>query len=371
MWYWRAYDERLPRRRTSWRSTGHSQKGRAKEYVRDLERRDLLLTPDAAPLQKPGDALFGEWARGFWAWEGPYVQARLRFSDPTSPDLTRRYVNDMSRILELHLLPRWKRAPLISITPLAIETWALRIRDDGLSGKRVNDLISCLRTMLKEAHREGRLSFDPYAKGIVRALGNTPRQRGRLTMDEVRRLFADEAIATAWKGHRLYRAVNLTAAATGMRQGELLALRDHDVRDGYLHVEHSWDHKWGLGPTKTRQIRDVPLPSRAREALAQFLGSGGFVFSMDGGHRPCSGNRVTGALYAALQLIGVKDRAERNVTFHSWRHWLNTTLRVEGVPDALIRRVVGHETPQMTERYSRYNPEDFEAVAVVQEAVFG
>jgi integrase len=76
-------------------------------------------------------------------------------------------------------------------------------------------------------------------------------------------------------------------------------------------------------------------------------------------------------LYAALRTIGVKDFAERGIKFHSWRNWLNTTLRVEGIPDALIRRVVGHETPAMTERYSAYNPEDFEAVAAVQKAIFG
>jgi integrase len=316
---------------------------------------------------------FGEWAAGWWTWEHPYVQARLRFSDPTAPDLSRRYVDTMGRMLELYLLPHWKRTALAAITPLAIETWALGLRDGGLSGKRVNDLVSCFRTMLKEAHREGRLTFDPYVKGIVRALGSATRQRGRLTLAEVRLLFAPpkDKEPDPWKGHTLYRAVNYVAAACGMRQGEILAIRDQDVRETYLHVAHSWDPKYGLGPTKTREVRDAPCPPKVREAITPFLGSGGFVFSMDGGNRPCSGNRVTGALYAALEAIGVKDRAERNVTFHSWRHWLNSTLRVEGVPDALIRRVVGHETAQMTEEYSSYHPEDFKAVADVQARVFG
>jgi integrase len=277
----------------------------------------------------------------------------------------------MRSMLDARLLPAWKHTALAAITPLAIETWALKLRDGGLSGKRVNNYVSCFRTMLKEAYREGRLAFDPHTKGIVRALGNAPRRRGRLTLEEVRKLFAPEAVTTAWKGHLLYRAVNYVAAATGMRQGEILALRDGDVRDGYLHVAHSWDPKYGLGPTKSKERHDAPLYApKVWEAIKPFLGSGGFVFSMDGGHRPCSGNRVTGALYAALETIGVTDRAERNVCFHSWRHWLISTYRAAGIPDALVRRMVGHETPQMTDNYTSFVADDFRAVADVQAKVF-
>jgi len=369
--YFRAYDENRPDHRTVWRSTGCATKSAAKDYCRKLEREGRLLTPEAPPPEKPAASVaFGEWSRDFWKWDGAYVQARLRFSDPAAPDLTQRYVEQMARMLETRLLPKWRHTPLSAITPLAIETWALKLRDGGLSGKRVNNYVSCFRTMLKEAYREGRLTFDPHTKGIVRALGNAPRRRGRLTLAEVRALFAPGAVEKAWHKQHLHRAVNLTAAATGCRQGELLALRDADVREGYLHVAHSWDAKYGLGPTKTKEVRDVPCPPKVREAIAPFLGSGGYVFSMDGGKRPCSGNRCTGALYAALAAIGVTDRAERNVTFHSWRHWLNTTLRVEGIPDDLIRRVTGHETAQMTDNYTEYLAEDFKAVAAVQERIF-
>ncbi|MEW5818157.1 MAG: hypothetical protein AB1798_22555 [Spirochaetota bacterium] len=92
---------------------------------------------------------------------------------------------------------------------------------------------------------------------------------------------------------------------------------------------------------------------------------------MNGGLAPCSGNRVTGALYKALEAIGVKDRQLRNITFHSWRHWLNSLLRASGVPDDLTRRVTGHETPEMTDLYTSYVSEDYAPVMAVQKKLFG
>lgn len=165
--------------------------------------------------------------------------------------------------------------------------------------------------------------------------------------------------------------VNFVAAATGCRAGEILALQDHDIHGDFIHVAHSWTHGYGLLPTKNRKERDVPLPPRVLEAIRPFLGSSRFVFSQNKGKSPCSGSRATMALYAALDAIGVKDRAERNITFHSWRHWLNSTLRARDVPDDIVRKVTGHGSEGMTENYTEYVAEDYAPVAIVQREVFG
>ena len=65
------------------------------------------------------------------------------------------------------------------------------------------------------------------------------------------------------------------------------------------------------------------------------------------------------------------DQVERNITFHSWRHWLNSTLRAHGVADDITRKVTGHGTAEMTENYTEYKPEDYAPVAAVQREVFG
>ncbi|MEW5818158.1 MAG: hypothetical protein AB1798_22560 [Spirochaetota bacterium] len=256
IWYYRVW--LAEGQRSTARSTGQTSKSAAKAYCRELERRGELIPKKDKPA-RPKPMTFGDLALDFWTWgTSEYIKTRLRFSDPKQPAISERYCHDMSRIVDLYLLPTWKRRHLESITPQEIESFALRLRDNnGLSGKRVNNIISCFRLMLGEARRAGLITWDPREKGIIRALGNAPKRRGRLTVEEVLKLFANENIETAWKGHLLYRAVNLTAAAPGARQGELLALRDQDVHDDYLLIKHSYSHGYGLLPTKTRRARHV------------------------------------------------------------------------------------------------------------------
>jgi integrase len=138
----------------------------------------------------------------------------------------------------------------------------------------------------------------------------------------------------------------------------------------HLHVAHSWDPQYGLMPTKTKKVREVPIPAQLYAVLKPLMTSDGFVFSHDG-EKPIAGNLVTEALYAAMKKAGIKDRADRNITFHSWRHWLNSTLRARGVADPLVRKVTGHATEEMTEAYTEFLPEDFAPVALIQSEIFG
>ena len=207
VWYYRAYDDSRPDHRTVARSTGQTRKGAAKAYCRDLERRGELVAGPTAPLT------FEQFAAGFWDWDNSsYIARGLQFSDPDKPALGRRYADDMARTLQARVMPVFGRRPLADVLPQEVEAWAIRMRAAGLSGKRVNNIVSCLRIILSEAKRASVISFDP---SVIRSVGNAPKRRGRLTLDEVRRLFADEAIPTAWRGHLLYRAINLVGATTG------------------------------------------------------------------------------------------------------------------------------------------------------------
>ena len=152
------------------------------------------------------------------------------------------------------------------------------LRDTGLSGKRVNNILTVLRVMLKEAVRLNLLQKNPFE--VVRPLAVQNRERGVLVIDEVKKLFDPSNILPIWNGYLLHRSINMLAASTGMRRGEVLALRDEDIKGGYIHVSHGYG-PYGIGPTKTRQERDVPVPARVMESIGPFVGSGGFVFSFN------------------------------------------------------------------------------------------
>jgi integrase len=57
---------------------------------------------------------------------------------------------------------------------------------------------------------------------------------------------------------------------------------------------------------------------------------------------------------------------ERNITFHSLRHFANAALR-GSVPDETLRKLTGHSTEAMTNHYDHTTKSDLEALAEAQE----
>lgn len=229
VWYYRTYN--LAGQRTIGRSTGETSKTRARQYCAKLDR-DGLLIPSADPF-------FRIYATDWWIWDlCPYTRKKAQ-----NRKISRRHANDQRRILEEHLKPYFGKYHLSTITSTLIEKFIYQelIEKKGLSGKRASNIVGTLRTMLNEARRRGMLRGDPFSE--VELPRNNDYRRKLLTLEEVRTLFSTENIAGAWNGHHLHRAINMLAASTGMRQGEILAVRDDDIRDGYIHVSHSWHWK--------------------------------------------------------------------------------------------------------------------------------
>ena len=361
IWYYRTYDQYGER--TAGRSTGQTNKTKAERYCNSL-----LRTGELVPIK---ETVFETYAQDWWIWgKCNYCRGRLARSPVGRPTISQRHAADMRAVLELHILPRFRTSRLSSIKPQAIESWMFDLLDQGLSPKRINNIAGCLRVMLGEAKRLSLLAANPF--GAVRMFAGRGRDRGTFSLEEIRTLFGPDSLEKIWNGHTLYRVVNELAAATGLRQGEILALRDENIHEDHVHVSQSYHWKYGLLPTKTRQERDVPVPARVMEDIAFFIGSGGFLFSVNRGETPTSGSRVTQALYEALERAGIttEERKKRNLTFHSWRHTFNSLARSHAVPTAILQRVTGHSTLQMTDHYTHFQLEDFREVAKLQREVF-
>ncbi len=61
---------------------------------------------------------------------------------------------------------------------------------------------------------------------------------------------------------------------------------------------------------------------------------------------PMSKSATEEHLARALERIGIPadEQHERKITFHGWRHFLNTLMRPSGIADAKTRRITGHRT---------------------------
>lgn len=84
--------------------------------------------------------------------------------------------------------------------------------------------------------------------------------------------------------------MNLTASQTGMRLGEVQALRIENIKKDHLIVKHSWDRVNILKSTKTGKERIVPIKDALYYELIDFYKTnscdGPYIFSINKGVSP-------------------------------------------------------------------------------------
>jgi integrase len=159
-------------------------------------------------------------------------------------------------------------------------------------------------------------------------------------------------------------ALFLTAAFTGLRQGELIALRwrNVDFAGSYIRVTASYTNG-ELSTPKSGKVRSVPMAPEVAEALARlgrrddYTGEDDLVFvGLAGGHLDASA--LLRRYRAALRNAGL-----RPLRFHDLRHTFGTRV----IAEADIRRVqewMGHADVQTTMRYLHYAPRHDDAAIV-------
>jgi integrase len=205
----------------------------------------------------------------------------------------------------------------------------------------------------------------------VKELKTEETDREILTLEEIRKLFPARW-NTVWDSWTAYKA-NRLAACTGLRIGELRGLRGEYVYDDYILVAGQYTRHGYTPDTKTKTNRNIPInPAVKREIdeLAAMNGKG-YIFSDDGGVTPVRSELIERQLNKALERIGIDDteRRKRNLTFHAWRHFFNTFLRMANIADSKVQSVTGHRSLKMTEHYTHFDTRQFTEVREVQTAL--
>jgi integrase len=187
-------------------------------------------------------------------------------------------VRDARSVIRNHLLPRFGERPLEDITEQDVERWASRLgADRPLSNATKRKVIVIFHGVMERACRVYRLPMNPV--GTV--------EKPRLAAPGAIDVFSPEEV------HALVRAaaseqdaaIFLTAAFTGLRQGELVALRwrDVDFAGSYIRVTASYTNG-ELSTPKSGRMRSVPMAPEVAEALARleqrerFVGPDDLVF---------------------------------------------------------------------------------------------
>jgi len=138
---------------------------------------------------------------------------------------------------------------------------------------------------------------------------------------------------------------------TGVRAGELLALRMRDVQGSSIVVSRGMDKVTGrVGPTKSRKARRVPLHPEARAVLAR-MGRRGRVL-------PLTYHQWRMRLTRALRRVGVDSGGP-----HLLRHTCASWWVQDGGSLMALQRLLGHATLDMTLVYAHLAPDSVEQEA--------
>jgi integrase len=344
-----------------WRASGRQVKRRIGPKRVDGTRDGLTRTQAEAELRR----LIAE------------TEVRPRVGERLSVDeVSRRYrlhaerrgrkrstVQDIESHTRVHLAPFFVGRALDAITPEDVIDLVLVLEDKDLKPKTIRNIVATLSAFFNfaRAPQRGWATINPCEGVDLPAVSETSEIRF-LTLDEV-----DLLVAHARPGEfqALDRAIFRAAAMTGLRKGELIALRWRDVdwpaarirvRQNYVRGEFGT-------PKSRRSTRSVPMADElAGELDRLFKQSAGqgeddlvFAHPMTGGPLPKA--NVTRRMRAALKAAGL-DTTHR---FHDLRHTFGTRMAAAGAPMRTLQEWMGHRDLATTQIYADYAPSAREA----------
>jgi integrase len=255
-----------------------------------------------------------------------------------------------------HFEPFFGTATVDRIDRRLVEAFDVDLARKDLSPKSRRLALGALHSIFEFAIREGWATYNPVKEvEQPQAAGADPDIRF-LEIDEVEALL--RAVPEDDLG-RVERVMYLTAAMTGMRQGELLALRwtDVDWIAGRIRVRRNYVRGEYGTPKSKRSSRSVPLATRVAGELERhnqstaYRADSDLVFAHPHTGRPIDRSRLLKRFKAALR------RAElRDIRFHDLRHTFGTHMAAQGVPMRTLQEMLGHRDFKTTLIYADYAP---------------
>ena len=229
-----------------------------------------------------------------------------------------------------------------------------------LSGGTVNKAINCGSRAMRYLFENKRIQTNPMA-GIER-FNAEEIGRGIPTESEVKQL-----LKVDWL-NETYKLAFKLGIYCGLRAGEISGLRvcDLDLDADLIHVRHSWNDTDGLKCPKNTDIRDLPIDHETLEELyamarknPNFSDLSYVFFSQVKPEQPCWPSYYVDGLYDALEKIGVSEeqRKERNIVFHSLRHFCATILS-QRTDLKTVQAVMGHRSEDMSKHYSNHETQE-------------
>lgn len=273
-------------------------------------------------------------------------------------------VRNYERALRLRVLPRIGHLRLADVGRAHLQAL---IDEEAAAGAKTATFINCVNVVgaiYRRAIRREQVAVNPAADLDI------PRDRERPNRASSAAQVAELLVPLRPEDRTLYAA----AAYSGLRRGELRALRvcDVDLKVGEIQVTRNWDDREGPISTKTESSeRNVPLLAVLREHLTDHLirtqrSGEDLLFARRDGNAfdPSTVNR---RVATAWRRAGLEP-----VTLHDLRHTFASLLIDAGINLKAVSEYMGHSSITITvDRYGHLLPGSRDEVRAAMDDYLG
>jgi integrase len=334
---------------------------------------DRQVKRKIAPIRQPGsqEGLTRKQAQAKLRRLMEQTQFVGRVARLTFEDVGNRYVHHVEHVMERksstvqdyrimltrHLAPHFGGKAIERITPDDVAAYVAAKAQHGLATKTISNHLTFAHGVFAFAVKRKFAPSNPVALvDRPRAPHVDPDIRflARQELDAL--LAAVPADVLGPTDHALY----LTAAMTGLRQGDLAALRwrDVDFEAAVVRVRRMFTRgRWGT-PKSKRSARAVPMAPRVSRELrnhrprSAFRADDDLVFAHPQTGKPYDASKMRVRFKSALSEAGL-----RSVRFHDLRHTYGTLMAAAGAPLRLLQGWMGHRDYKTTEIYADFAPD--------------
>lgn len=321
--------------------------GFAKKIIEIMKNKGIVET---AIIREDNDLLFVDYLYSFWDYEkSEYVREKII----SGHRIHLSHCKANQRIATQQYKEYFTNKLLKSVTLKDMKEFRNKLIESGLSASRINNVLRTGVTALKQAYFN-KLTENNCFNGLVFCGKVNQKKKNIFTLEEVDKIFKLE-----WKDEQA-KLANELAYTTGMRLGEIRALRLCDIGKDRIYVRHSFNITEGLKTCKNGECREVVLPIVLRDKLIKRAKQNPFdktenayVFWGRVPNKPIDAKTWIKGLNFAKKELGI---TRENITFHSWRHLFVTEMS-HLVDIKKLQQITGHKTEVMIELYSNHKQE--------------
>lgn len=296
---------------------------------------------------------FAGYAENFFGDNSQWMQDKIQSCAGKPQPVAKNTLRLYRHLNTDYLIPYFARLKLADIKPIHIKKFRQKMIDEGKSNGVINVSCVCLKIIFSYAISDGFMLSNPFS--TIQQMYINARSRSAFDEEILKTAFSKE-----WKND-VRKICCMIGAVTGMRMSELLAIRKDTLFEDYIDVR---DQRYNgeIMPVKDCEMRKVRISSNMYKMISWCINqTGEFAF-------PECSDIYRYELYEYCELTKEK-RKESRLSFHSLRHFFNTYLLNNEIPELKVKSILGHSSGKgsMTERYANFTPEHFDDVAVLQD----